>query len=63
MRFRDLVLQVRRFLKFAPKGTSSVVLAKEARIFHGRLALLKDIEPSEVRKLQRDLEKIFIGKK
>jgi hypothetical protein len=59
MRYRDLVLQIRRFLKFAPNGTSEEVLAREARMFHGRIAVFEDFDGSGVRKLQRDLERLF----
>ena len=58
-RYKDLVLQIRRFLKFAPKGTSEEVLAREARMFHSRLAVFEDFDGSGVRKLQRELERLF----
>ena len=38
LRYRDLVLQAERFLRYAPKGTAKSVLAKEAKAFDQRLS-------------------------
>ena len=59
MRFRDLVLQVERFLKYAPKGTSPETLRHEAKGFSNRLLeFQKGFDQSKVRKLQARLLKI-----
>ncbi len=56
MRFRDLALQIKRFIKFARKGTSKEVLRREAREFHNRLSAFEKIDSSTVHKLQNHLE-------
>ena len=59
MRFRDLVLQVERFLRYASKGTSPEVLRKQARDFSERLSVFKDgFDQSKIRKLSEKLNKI-----
>jgi hypothetical protein len=60
-RERDLILQIRRFVKFAPRGTSRNVLMKEAQEFDRRLGLFENgsINP-EIGKLRRQLEKIYL---
>lgn len=59
MRFRDLVLQVERFLKYAPKGTSPETLRREAKEFSQRLSKFEDgYDQSKVQKLQARLRKI-----
>lgn len=59
MRFRDLVLQIERFLKYAPRGTDSDVLRREAAEFHRRLGAFEGIaEASTVERLQRKLTKL-----
>ena len=59
MRFRDLVLQIERFLKYASKGTAPEVLSKEARTFSERLNVFYDgFDQSKIRKLQKKLQKI-----
>ena len=60
MRFRDLVLQVERFLKYAPKGTSPETLACEAKEFSDRLSKFHvEFDQSKVQKLQEKLKKIY----
>lgn len=62
MRFRDLVLQVERFLKYAPKGTDSEVLRREAREFDRRLGEFGgEIDRSKIRRLQEKLRKLDTG--
>ena len=59
MRFRDLVLQVERFLKYAPKGTAPETLKREAKEFSERLAEFRHgFDLSKVTKLQARLRKI-----
>ena len=59
MRYRDLVLQVERFLKFATKGTDPVVLAREALEFDRRLAKIENsTNDRNIRKLRSRLERI-----
>jgi hypothetical protein len=59
MRFRDLVLQVERFLKYASKGTSPEVLRKQARDFAERLSVFKDgFDQSKIRRLSEKLDRI-----
>ena len=59
MRYRDLTLQVERFLKFATKGTDPVVLAREALEFDRRLAKIGNGSNNRnVRKLRNKLERI-----
>ncbi len=60
MRYRDLVLQVKRFLKFAPKGTSNEVLILEAKEFDRRLnAIGPRFDIGETRKLSSKLRSIY----
>jgi len=59
MRFRDLVLQVERFLKYAPKGTLPETLRHEAEEFSNRLLeFQKGFDLAKIRKLQARLSKI-----
>ena len=59
MRFRDLVLQVERFLKYAPKGTNPDVLSREAREFNRRVGEFEiRFDNSKVGKLQRRLKEL-----
>jgi len=58
-RFRDLVQQVTRFLKYAPKGTAPGVLRREARIFEGRLANFEKVHNrTKISELQGKLQRI-----
>jgi hypothetical protein len=59
-RERDLILQVKRFLKFAPKGTSKEVLVKDAQEFEQRLRSFENgsVNP-ELGKLRRQLQQIY----
>ncbi len=60
MRFRDLVNQVERFLKYATKGTDPEVLRREAHEFDQRLAGFKDdLDHRAIRKLHRRLREIY----
>jgi hypothetical protein len=62
MRFRDLVLQIERFLKYAPKGTDLEILRREAREFDRRLVPFGErFGHSKVRKLQNRLRKICLN--
>jgi hypothetical protein len=59
-RERDLILQVKRFLKFAPKGTSREVLVREAEEFERRLAAFENGSTNpELDKLRRLLRRIY----
>ena len=64
MRFRDLILQVERFLKYAPQGTDTEVLSREAREFNRRLDEFgRQFDNSKVGKLQRRLRELYeVGK-
>jgi hypothetical protein len=59
MRYRDISHQIKMFIRFAPKGTSPAVLIKEAKELHRRLEVFKNLDPSGVRKLQSELERII----
>ncbi|MGI0090522.1 MAG: hypothetical protein ACREBS_02325 [Nitrososphaerales archaeon] len=60
MRFRDLVLQIERFLKYASRGTSPDVLRKEASAFSDRLNVFHDgFDQSKKLKLQAKLGQIY----
>ena len=60
MRFRDLVLQVERFLRYAPKGTNPAVLSREAREFNRRLdGFGHRFGNSKVGKLQRRRKELY----
>ena len=60
MRFRDLVLQAERFLKYAPRGTSPETLRHEAKEFSERLSRFQvGYDQSKVRKLEAKLKKIY----
>lgn len=59
MRFRDLVLQIERFIRFAPKGTSRDTLVREAKEFHNRISAFEKLDGPKVRGLERRLEKII----
>lgn len=60
MRFRDLTVQIERFLKYAPKGTDLEVLRREAREFDRRLGLFAEgLDPSKVLKLREKLGKLY----
>lgn len=59
MRFRDLVLQIERFLKYASRGTSPEVLLNEAQIFSERMNAFQDgFDQSKIDKLKEKLRKI-----
>ena len=62
MRFRDFVLQVERFLKYAPKGTNATVLSREAEEYARRLdGFVTRFNSSRVRKLQKMLRELSEG--
>ncbi len=59
MRYRDFVLQVKRFLKYAPRGTNPEILRREALEFDRRLATFENsFDGSTIRKLREQLRKI-----
>lgn len=59
MRYRDLVMQVKRFIKYAPKGTDHKVLVREVMEFDRRLTeFRKSFGSSETEKLRKQLKKI-----
>jgi hypothetical protein len=60
MRFRDLVLQVERFLKYGTKGTAPDVVRREARSFSERLNVFQDgFDQSKIKKLKAKLAKMY----
>ena len=60
MRYRDFVLQVKRFLKYAPKGTNQKVLALEAKEFDHRLSTFAEsFDQASINKLRKQLQKIY----
>jgi len=62
MRFRDLVLQVERFLKYATKGTNPEVLKREASEFERRFdGFGAEFDQSKIHKLRRKLQRIRTG--
>jgi len=59
MRYRDLVLQVKRFVKFAPRGTEKAILVQEAEKFSQRLdAFMEAFDRGEILRLKRELKEI-----
>ena len=62
MRFRDFILQVERFLKYAPRGTDPKVLSREAEEYYRRLdGFGTRFNSSKVRKLQKMLRELSEG--
>ena len=62
VRFRDLILQVERFLKYASKGTAPELLAREAQEFDRRLDEFgQRFGYSRVNKLRRKLQNLYEG--
>jgi hypothetical protein len=59
-RIENLLTQVKRFLKYASKGTSIPALRQEALEFDGRLVSMEHVRPSEVRKLRGKLKGIYV---
>lgn len=51
MRQRDVIVQVERFLKYAPRGTAPATVAAEARLWAERLRGFDASNESRVRKL------------
>ena len=63
MRFRDFMLQVERFLKYAPKGTNPEVLSREAEEYSRRLdGFGTRFDSPRVRKLQKTRRGLSEGK-
>ena len=62
MRFRDFILQVERFLKYAPQGTNPKVLSQEAEGYYRRIdGFGTRFNSSKVRKLQKMLRELSEG--
>lgn len=60
MRYRDLELQVKRFVKFAPRGTDKATLVREAEAFSRRLDAIPALyRGRQVQKLKRELKGIW----
>lgn len=59
LRQRDLLVQIERFLKYAPKGTDPAVLRDEARAWSQRLdALASGPHASKAKALQAKLARL-----
>ena len=60
MRYKDLLLQVQRFLKFGTKGTARVVVERQAKEFDLRLShFAQTYETRKVSQLRRKLKQIY----
>jgi hypothetical protein len=55
MRQRDVLVQVERFLRYAPRGTDPAVLRQEAALWAGRLEGLAGANEAKARQLARKL--------
>ena len=61
-RFRDFILQVEGFLKYAPQGTDPKVLSRDAEGYYRRLdGFGTRLNSSKVRKLQKMLRELSEG--
>jgi hypothetical protein len=61
MRYKDLLLQVQRFLKFGTRGTAADLVEKQAKEFDLRLSTFEDIyETRKVNRLRRRLKPLFM---
>ena len=57
MRYKDLLLQVQRFLKFGTRGTANEVVKRQAKEFDLRLSTFEQIyETRKVSQLRRNLK-------
>lgn len=62
MRYRDLLLQVQRFLKYGTKGTAAGVVQRQAKEFDLRLsALVESYESRKVSRLREKLKRLYEG--
>jgi len=61
MRYKDLLLQVQRFLKFGTKGTAEEVAARQAKEFDLRLSAFEQTyETRKVSQLRRRLKPLYM---
>jgi hypothetical protein len=61
MRYKDLLLQVQRFLKFGTKGTANEVAARQAKEFDLRLSVFEQTyETRKVSRLRRKLKPLYM---
>ena len=61
MRYKDLLLQVQRFLKFGTKGTAEEVAARQAKEFDLRLSAFEQTyETRKVSQLRRKLKPLYM---
>lgn len=62
MRYKDLLHQVHRFLKFGTKGTAREVVERQAQQFDLRLSTFEHIyETRKVGQLRRKLKPLYVG--
>ena len=60
MRYKDILLQVQRFLKFGTKGTAREAVQRQARDFDLRLsAFIQTYEPRKVSQVRRELKSLY----
>ena len=60
MRYKDLLLQVQRFLKFGTRGTAREVVERQAKEFDLRLSTFEQIyETRKVSQLRRKLKPLY----
>ena len=60
MRYKDLLLQVQRFLKFGTKGTAKEVIASQAKEFDLRLSVIEPTyETRKVSQLRKKLKQLY----
>ncbi len=64
MRYKDLLLQVQRFLKFGTTGTAREVVERQAKDFDLRLSTFEQIyETRKVSQLRRKLKPLYMSVK
>jgi hypothetical protein len=62
IRYKDLLLQVQRFLKFGTKGTAREVVDRQAKEFDLRLsAFVQSYETRKVSRLRQKLKPLYAG--
>jgi hypothetical protein len=62
MRYKDLLLQVQRFLKFGTRGTAREVARRQAKEFDLRLSIFEQIyETRKVSQLRRKLKPLYMS--
>ena len=60
MRYRDIILQVERFLKFGTRGTAREVIERQAKEFDARLSAFPETyEARKVSKLRKKLKTFY----